>query len=268
MESSTTRAVLNVQYLSDLHMEFMSAADVESLKNKIQPSAEVLVLAGDIGDPFKPEYMDFISHLGAKFTKVFVIAGNHEYYRNNVDDTKEELKRIGSSANFPKNISFLENSYEDYRGTRFIGSTLWTEITDSRYKINDISCIRNFSIEEYNRLHRESVVFLKKTLDECNRTGISAVVITHHLPIYELTHEKYRNRLHSKYSSWFNATLDPIVLENAAIIKCWIYGHTHMRSVQNHYGVEFLCNPLGYSEENHYDDINMVWDETWSEKRA
>ena len=32
-----------------------------------------------------------------------------------------------------------------------------------------------------------------------------------------------------------------------------------MRSVQNHYGIDFLCNPLGYSGENAYEDVNVVY---------
>ena len=109
-----------------------------------------------------------------------------------------------------------------------------------------------------NNLHSECNKFLNNTLDECKKNDIKSIVITHHLPIYELTHKMYRNSVCKLYSDWFNARLDDMVQENNSIIKGWIYGHTHSRSIQTHYGVNFYCNPVGYSGENNYEDMNMV----------
>ena len=33
-------------------------------------------------------------------------------------------------------------------------------------------------------------------------------------------------------------------------IKCWIYGHTHTPSDVIKNGIPFLCNPIGYPDEN------------------
>ena len=67
---------MKVQYLSDVHLEFMSKPP------KIKVMAEVLCLAGDIGYSFSGIYREFLIKMNADFKKVFIIAGNHEYYKS------------------------------------------------------------------------------------------------------------------------------------------------------------------------------------------
>lgn len=44
---------MNIQYLSDLHLELLSTDKIDKMIKKITMSSPILVLAGDIGDPFK-----------------------------------------------------------------------------------------------------------------------------------------------------------------------------------------------------------------------
>lgn len=46
----------------------------------ITPSAPILGLLGDIGNPALPTYRDFLYHQATRFKLVLVLAGNHEYY--------------------------------------------------------------------------------------------------------------------------------------------------------------------------------------------
>ncbi len=46
----------------------------------ITPSAPILGLLGDIGNPALPAYRDFLYHQATRFKLVLVLAGNHEYY--------------------------------------------------------------------------------------------------------------------------------------------------------------------------------------------
>ena len=60
-------------------------------------------------------------------------------------------------------ISFLNYSYEDYEGYRFVGVTLWSKITNQNYLGNDFNVIKGMNIELYNE---ESLLnFLKKFND-------------------------------------------------------------------------------------------------------
>lgn len=51
-----------------------------TLNQLITPSAPILGLLGDIGNPALPTYRDFLYHQATRFKLVLVLAGNHEYY--------------------------------------------------------------------------------------------------------------------------------------------------------------------------------------------
>lgn len=238
---------INIQYISDIHLELLNDDQTNFLTSLLRFRSKICVLSGDIGNPFLPNYVNFLSHIHENFDKIFLITGNHEFYNNNIDNTIIKITEL--IANLPK-ITFLNNSYEDYCGIRFIGTTLWTNITEPEYQVNDITCINDFSIEKYNQLHADSVHFLETELENCLENNIKTIIITHHLPIYELTHYIYRRRWYEKYSQWYNSNLDELVKKYSPIISKWIYGHTHKYSVQLHYDVVFYCNPIGYLNQN------------------
>lgn len=240
---------MKIQYISDIHLEFLNLNEVQLLISKIIPKADICILAGDIGNPYSKYYRLFLEYINNSFKKTFLIAGNHEYYKNSIIETKLYIKAVCESF---LNISFLDNSFEDYEGSRFIGTTLWTEITNPNYTVNDIKYINNFSIYDYNKLFYEAREFLEKSIVP------NSIIITHHLPLNDLTHPKYMSGPISNYNQWFNANLDCFVKNNTSNIKGWFYGHTHTRSIQQLYGVNFYCNPLGYPKENNYKDINIV----------
>jgi len=90
--------------------------------------------------------LKFLETTSHKFEKIFIIAGNHEYYNNDIIKTKEHISLICKNY---KNISFLDNSSEYYKNYNFIGTTLWSHITKPAFVINDTKLIKNFSIPEY-----------------------------------------------------------------------------------------------------------------------
>lgn len=240
---------LRIHYISDIHLECMKKNHYENFRNRWRPppaDADVLVLAGDIGNPREPLYREFLRSCSQSCKKVFLIAGNHEFYGGFIDETIEALKTL--VASFP-NISFLHNRYEDYEGLRWIGTTLWSALENPMFTINDTEQIRDMTIGRYKELHQESVKFLEKSLQEAKRQAKPCVVITHHMPLYELIHEKYREPQMEPYNQWFASRLNSLVETYASCVKGWVYGHTHTGSVTLHSGIPFYCNPVGYPGE-------------------
>jgi DNA repair exonuclease SbcCD nuclease subunit len=248
--------MLKLRYLSDLHTEFIKPNKIKHLLNKIQKTTEdeICVLAGDIGNPYKSNYDEFMSYINKTFIKTFVISGNHEYYGNlkTTDETDTYLMNYFKKY---ENISYLNNSYEEYRGYRFIGTTLWSKIDDVNYEINDTSKIYDLSILKYNKLHTDSVDFLNNTLKNNNSTK-NNIIISHHLPSYDLIHEKYKTIDMEPYNQWFASNLNNLIENNQNNICYWIYGHTHTPSVKYINNIPFICNPIGYPNENE----NSVFD--------
>jgi len=73
--------VLSVQLISDIHLEFYMSYGTQRIRKQdnlkpIEPKADILVLAGDIGYPDNKLYKDLISDVSNKFKYVFVITAH------------------------------------------------------------------------------------------------------------------------------------------------------------------------------------------------
>jgi predicted phosphohydrolase len=237
---------INIRYLSDLHLEFIKPNKIEKFIKKIPCSVdEICILAGDIGNPYQLNYDIFMKFISKNFKKTFVISGNHEYYNKTktIQETNEFMKNYFNNFD---NISFLNNNYEIYDNYCFIGTTLWSKITNPQYEINDIIKIPNFNYIEYNKLNMLSIDFLEHTLEN----NENCIVITHHVPSYSLIDIKYKTQDILPYNQWFYCNMDNLIETKGHKIKCWIYGHTHTPSNLIINEIPFLCNPIGYPNEN------------------
>ena len=237
---------MKLRYFSDLHLEFIEPHKIETFVTQIPYGIdEVCILAGDIGNPYQTNYDYFFKFISKNFKKTFVVSGNHEYYNKTkiIQETDDYMKDYFQKF---ENISFLNNNYENYENHCFIGTTLWTKITNPQYEINDVHNIPNFDYIQCNRLHMLSCDFLEDTLqynDNC-------IIITHHVPSNSLIDIKYKTSQLRSYNQWFYCNMDHLIETNQNKIKCWFYGHTHTPSNKIINGIPFLCNPIGYPHEN------------------
>jgi len=244
---------MKLHILSDIHIEFLHISTLNLYIDKIKSDADILILAGDIGNPFGNNYLYFLREISIKFKKVFIISGNHEYYNKDydIDDINNQIIK---TCNDFSNIIFLNNSYYDYNGYRFIGSTLWSLVDNTTEPINDTKKIKNMNIDFYNKLHTISKNYIKQILDQSKDQ--KCVIITHHVPSYKLIDDKFKTDYYDKYNKWFYSDLDDLFTDQ---IKCWIYGHTHMQSHKIINGIDFICNPIGYRFEINSPDYNKTY---------
>ena len=237
---------MKVRYFSDLHLEFIKPNKIGRFIKKI-PSGidEICILAGDIGNPYQTNYDVFMQFISNNFKKSFIISGNHEYYNKTktIQETNEFMKVYFQKFN---NISFLNNNYEIYDNYCFIGTTLWSNITNPNYEINDVYKIPHFDHIQYNKLHMLSVDFLEDALQK----NENCIIITHHIPSETLIDIKYKTLTLLPYNQWFYCNMDKLIETKRNKIKCWIYGHTHTPSNVIINEIPFLCNPIGYLNEN------------------
>ena len=246
---------MKIRYFSDLHLEFIKPNKINEFIARI-PSGldEVCVCAGDIGNPLNSNYDIFINYLSKNFKKTFIITGNHEYYQKekSIEEIDSFLTEYFKKYN---NISFLNNKCECYENYCFIGTTLWSQITDNDYKINDVYNIPNFDYIQYNKLNKINTDFLENTLKNNN----NCIIITHHIPSLSLIHNKYKTITMMPYNQWFYCNLDEFIETNKDKIKCWIYGHTHMEGFNKIHNIPFICNPIGYPNENSIIDFQKIF---------
>jgi predicted phosphohydrolase len=244
---------MKIRYFSDLHLEFLKINQIERFMKQIPAGLdEICVLAGDIGDPYNPNYNIFIKFISKNFKKSFIITGNHEYYNKKKDMTQINQFLTNKFENFD-NISFLNNNYEIYENHCFIGTTLWSKITNPYYSINDVHQIKDFNYIKYNQLNNVCVNFLNDAISM--NPDMDFVIITHHVPSNDLIDIEYKTPMMAPYNQWFYCDLNDFIEKNKDKIKCWIYGHTHTPATNIIYGVHMLCNPIGYPEENPKTDF-------------
>ena len=249
MSKKTHVQKMFLRYFSDLHLEFLKPHKLEKFIRQIPAShpKEICLLAGDIGNPHHTNnhYDIFMKHISVHFTKTFVIPGNHEYYHKTktMEDTDAHLETYFQQF---ENISFLNNRCEQYENHCFIGTTLWSKITNPIYEINDIDCIPQFDYIKYNRLNRMCVDFLEDAVEHND----NCIIITNHMPSPSLVDIKFKTPRMLPYNQWFYCNMDDFMETNQKKIKCWIYGHTHTPSQQCYHGIPLLCNPIGYPNEN------------------
>ena len=162
---------MKLRYLSDIHLEFIKSNKIDDLIKKIIPNQdEICILAGDIStfnDDNYDKYDKLMKYINISFKKTFVILGNHEYY-NKIKTIEEINIFLNKYFNNFENISLLIDKFEYYDNYCFIGTTLWSNITDPCYKINDVYSIQNFDYLKYNKLNLNCINFLEETIENNN----------------------------------------------------------------------------------------------------
>jgi len=232
---------MKIRYLSDIHLEFWKEGEYPKLENL---GEDVLILAGDIGSPYKKNFDSFFKEISGKWKKIFYITGNHEYYSKSVEEVNQKLEEYFSTLEV--SVTFLNNSSEKYMGYNFVGTTLWSKIYLKEYLVNDFHQINSLTIQKYNQLYQESVRFLENEISGNEKN----IIITHHGPSFDLSHPKYKQ---SPYNQCFYSDLSDLFSPK---IKAWFYGHTHTPSQQQIKGVPFFCNP-GENDEVNYQ-VNTI----------
>jgi len=205
-----------------------------------------------------------------KFQKVFVLAGNHEFYHSVYEDTYESIKNICAEH---ENLIFMHKSsylLED-RNIRILGTTLWSHVPDHakiqvQNRLTDYSKIQvrvysedpSFSekgkekesnpevrlirVEDTNKWHKEEVEWLKMEIQKSREKKEKIIILTHHSPIFGNgcnNPEMWEDETNFVFST------DLTELMNEDILL-WGYGHTHWFHDMCFSGTHVVSNPHGY----------------------
>lgn len=254
---------MKIYAISDLHLEFYpDHEDLMKILKPILPKADILLLAGDIGDPItkSDSYKALLTEFKTMYTHVILIAGNHEYYKCNLemDLTRKSIKKICEEIG----VVFLDNQTVIIDGIKFIGTTLWSKGDLYIDKcVNDIGKVFK-NVEDHNKEFQRCFEWLKNELanKEDNKDNNDAkeercfkttVVITHHLPTKLLCNSRY-----DEYGVMNTAFYTEILNQlNLSDVSLWICGHTHESKIYLHPKnaekriLKFIVNPLGYPKE-------------------
>lgn len=235
--------------ISDLHLEFRRGSEVVFLNDIIsrfnlnKTNINICCLVGDIFSFSNPE--DHIEHLSIfkeAFDEVLYVAGNHEYYcpfeKKHVDVLLEQVCKASG-------VHYLNNSSLILHNIRFIGTTLWTNITPQVFAMMGDS--RFMSLYEYMTSHKKSVEYLSKELEHHHTP---TVVLTHHLPSFKLVHPRFEG--HPALRG-FVSNLDFLIQKT----DLWICGHTHenVEMYDANGNIQVIANPVGRPDEHRVTSV-------------
>lgn len=267
---------MKFSYCSDLHLEHAplilnneEGSDVLFLAGDILPAMHTLRYARSrkagsyIGKRGVVSYgkvaMDFMEASCKHYKHVVMIAGNHESYSGNIDETPRRIKEAFSHL---KNFTLLEKEDVLIEGVRILGCTLWSKLNpleqfDVEQHINDYKKIRigpgysKLKGWQTDRIHSEHCQWLKERLKQCG-DGETVIVMTHHAPCPLSIKEHYRN---NKFNAAFASDLSSIFYEFEP--DYWLHGHIHADNDYMLGNTRVLAKTRGYPGEKSFKDFKV-----------
>jgi hypothetical protein len=258
-----------LQYASDIHLE----VDAPSFSILIEPVAPDLALCGDIGSPWSPVYAEFLKWCSERWTRVFLISGNHEYFTSDpsktYEDTENQIRRVATAAG-PNVIYLQRSSYSiDAYKIMVIGATLWSELDIRRWdqmssgmvgypgcrgEYNAIYMrdeytdqVRNIHPSDINKIHSRDREFFTRFLNSTWGSvpeGWRVIVLSHHLPSFSMNSAEFT---HHPLVCCYASNLDALIKEP---VVAWICGHSHTAMTRRFdTGPLVTLNPLGYKSQ-------------------
>ena len=216
-----------LQYISDIHLEHRIVLPV------IPKRANYLALLGDIGYPNSKIYKEFLEYSSKNWDKVFLLSGNHEYDLYPFHDVDTQIKGLVSKY---KNIHYLNDSEYSLGEYSILGTTLWTKSTNPL-------------------IHDKSISWLKNSIDTTVNKDKKIIILSHHLPSYQLIVEKYHSERYKKYQHEFATELEHLIKDP---VKAWLCGHSHCQVEKNINGVYCGINAIGLPIKDDNRNIGRV----------
>lgn len=268
-----TACCMSFKYIrlhSDLHLEQCLGSDPSDLCDQLIPvdvtdADSLLVLAGDISSKMD-QLVLFLEFAAKRFEHVLYVAGNHEFYGNELHSWYKKLHARKPSI---PNVTLASPgmSSVELGGVRFIHGTLWGDggptLQDRAktgqglrdfyvIKLAEGNSYRRFTVMDMIEEHANQKRQLRELL-EWPFDG-PTVVVTHHLPSRRLISPRFWPSDGSDgINGGFAGDCDNIIAGDLAP-KLWLHGHTHDLIDTHLWKTRVLCNPSGYFYEKRGND--------------
>ncbi|KAF4453326.1 hypothetical protein F53441_3989 [Fusarium austroafricanum] len=240
-----------VQIMSDLHLELNRQYATFDFPVK----APLLVLGGDIGrlvdyDMFLP----FLARQTARFEKVFLVLGNHEFYEMSYEDGVQKARELEKEESLQGKLVILDRNCWDDPDSKLtiVGATLWSKISPSAaqvvsLRVSDFKLISGWSVAKHNECHTRDLAYLTETITELNNLPTESqrnvLVVTHHAPCVNGASRPEHAK--APYKTAFSTDVIQ-AREFVRGVAVWMFGHTHFTTGFIKGGVKVVANQRGY----------------------
>ena len=236
-------------------MEYKNEKDVDPF-DYITPSAEILILSGDIGSCYRySQLRNFFKKLCPEFKMVLYVIGNHEYYY--VPNTTRRIPMefmnhmIHNLSILIPNLIILDRSSVIMGNICISGCTLWSNPDVAMPSF--YTRLHGMDLEKYREKFEADLVFINDTMGYCKEKGHDLVMVTHYCPhkYIKLT-EEHGYEENNELESFYMTDLSHLMDKN--LVKLWIYGHTHINcDMVSPMGTRIVSNQKGKLKNNVYN---------------
>ena len=243
-----------LQVLSDLHLEI----NQQYPSFEIPVSANSLILAGDVGRLADYDgYLELLRTQTERFETVFLVLGNHEFYKESLTTGLEKAKQLEQEPSLNGRLILLHQRRYDIPDSHvtIIGCTLCSEIPNEardivRSKIQDFRHIQDWTVDDHNAAHEADRVWLLREIQSiCEENPKSRkrdqprsiLVVTHHAPSLRKTSSPRHEN-----NPW-SCTFGTDLLSHTAVgVKAWVFGHMYYATEFVYRGTNVVSNQRGY----------------------
>ena len=248
-----------MQVISDIHLEHYK----DKFAFTVPITAPYLILAGDIGNPYRANYYCFLEWCDANYEQVFLVSGNHEYYhgckRRTITEVDEHIDTV--TKKISQNLHYLKAGFcEPVRlnNIAVIGTTLWTQIPEKYHDhvqkgMNDYEFIyddqrKKITPKSTTEIHLAEKNWLEQHLNKISldETIEACIVITHHLPSEKMLNPAYAHEV--EINTAYAADLEEMILRHPKI-RYWVNGHTHLSTEEKVGETSLFSNCYGYKNQ-------------------
>lgn len=249
--SSTEKADLRFQFMSDLHLE----VGQQSSSFTFATTAPYLILGGDIGRLVDYDgYLSFLKDQTNRYDRVFLVLGNHEFYGLDFPTGLATARRLEQEAALEGKLVLLQQNSvyltDGPKSIAVLGCPLWSFIPGESSRavasaVNDFKKIDGWGVEKHNAAHAQDPDWLRKevTAIQSRDTEMGIIIVTHHAPVVEQTASPQHQD--SPIQSAFSTDICNTG-ELWRPVKYWMFGHTHWTTHFRVNGIQLVSNQRGY----------------------
>ena len=238
-----------VQIMSDLHLELNRQYATFDFPVK----APFLILGGDIGRMVDYEmFLPFLARQTARFEKVFLVLGNHEFYEMTYEEGITKARELEKEEALEGKLVLLDRNRWDDPDSELtiVGATLWSKIPPSAaemvtLRVSDYKKISGWTVAKHNECHALDLAYLSETITALNDTESqrTVLVVTHHAPC--IAGSSKPEHANAPFKSAFSTDVIQ-AREFVRGVAVWMFGHTHFTTEFKKGGVRVVANQRGY----------------------
>jgi predicted phosphodiesterase len=235
--------------MSDLHLELNRQYATFDFPAK----APFLILGGDIGRMVDYDmFLPFLARQTARFEKVFLVLGNHEFYEMTYEEGITKAREMEKEEVLEGKLVLLDRNRWDDPDSELtiVGATLWSKIPSSAaemvtLRVSDYKKISGWTVAKHNECHTRDLAYLSETITDLNDTESqrTVLVVTHHAPC--IAGSSKPEHANAPFKSAFSTDVIQ-AREFVRGVAVWMFGHTHFTTEFKKGGVRVVANQRGY----------------------